>query len=191
VREVWSEIAVAKGGDAVDVFESHEIRDGGRGLADAAWDVWLTTEVKLRLLANEHVSAFAVNVDTLDGVVTLFGTVPTENARRAAAETARGVSGVRSVADRLEIVPAAREAETEVRDQELVSKVQERIAARKDLSQAVVQVAVENRVARLTGTVPSNHLRLVAATAAGEVPGVRAVVVDLQIRRMTRVTAPS
>jgi osmotically-inducible protein OsmY len=151
--------------------------------------VWLTTEVKLRLLANEHVSAFAVNVDTLDGVVTLFGTVPTADARAAAAETARGVSGVRSVTDRLEIVPAAREAETEMRDQELVSKVQERIAARKDLAQAVVQVAVENRVARLTGTVPSNHLRLVAATAAGEVPGVRAVVVDLQVRRMTRLTS--
>ena len=191
IRRVWSEVTVTGVPDAVDIVDGRELEDGGRGLADAAADVWLTTEVKLRLLADDRVPALAVNVDTTNGAVTLFGAVPSVEARAAAVATARGVAGVRSVSDHLEIVPPVRAAAVAAHDAELTTAVRARIAARRELTPAVVHVAVENGVVRLTGTAPTRHHRLVAATAAGEVAGVRAVIADLQIRRMTRAPGTS
>jgi osmotically-inducible protein OsmY len=43
--------------------------------AAQAPDSWITTKVKMALLVAEDVSATAVRVDTIDGKVTLHGTV--------------------------------------------------------------------------------------------------------------------
>ena len=43
--------------------------------AAQAPDAWITTKVKMALLVAEDVSATAVRVDTMDGKVTLHGTV--------------------------------------------------------------------------------------------------------------------
>ncbi len=59
----------------------------------------------MRLLADRHTPGSSINVDTTDGVVTLFGTVESEEAKRAAEAQARKVSGVKQVVNRLEIKP--------------------------------------------------------------------------------------
>ena len=43
---------------------------------ESSWDAWTTASVKLRLLSNREVPGLDINVDTRDGVVTLFGSVP-------------------------------------------------------------------------------------------------------------------
>jgi hypothetical protein len=66
-------------------------------------DAGITTDVTTSLAADEAVSAFDVNVDTNDGVVTLTGTVPSMAAKDRAVEIARSSDGVRDVVDNLRI----------------------------------------------------------------------------------------
>ena len=74
----------------------------GDAMADSerhnpARDMWLTAAVKARLIGDDRLTASDVSVDTEDGVVTLFGTVPSDAAKRAAQTLAAGVPGVSSV----------------------------------------------------------------------------------------------
>jgi hyperosmotically inducible protein len=56
-----------------------------------------TVTVKARLAADPAVSAFAIDVDTADGVVSLTGVVHDEHARQRAIELAQATEGVKRV----------------------------------------------------------------------------------------------
>ncbi len=60
-------------------------------------DAVITAKVKARLAQEPTVSAFAISVDTRDGVVILSGFVDSEAQRDKAVAIARGVAGVREV----------------------------------------------------------------------------------------------
>ena len=66
-------------------------------------DAGITTDVKTSLAADETVSAFDVDVDTNEGVVTLTGTVPSMVAKDRAVQIARSSDGVRDVVDNLRV----------------------------------------------------------------------------------------
>lgn len=66
-------------------------------------DATITTRVKAQLTDDEVVQARDVDVDTLDGVVTLGGRVASEEERARAEEVARSVDGVRDVQNLLEV----------------------------------------------------------------------------------------
>ena len=66
-------------------------------------DAGITTDVTTSLAADEAVSAFDVNVDTNEGVVTLTGTVPSMAAKDRAVEIARSSDGVVDVIDNLRV----------------------------------------------------------------------------------------
>jgi osmotically-inducible protein OsmY len=75
----------------------------------------LTTAVQAKLYAEELTRGRAIDVAAENGVITLRGTVPTAAARQRAVELARGVQGVTSVTDQLEVrddtIAAARRGE--------------------------------------------------------------------------------
>jgi osmotically-inducible protein OsmY len=148
----------------------------------AARDAWITTDVKVRLIANSATPARDINVDTLGGVVTLFGTVPTEASRRAAELEVKKVDGVTSVENELQVVPQVSAAAVEQQDDRLKDAIEERIKARKDLSNAKIDVEVADGVARLTGTVRNQPDRLTALSVARNTDGVRSVVGDLTVK---------
>jgi hyperosmotically inducible protein len=148
------------------------------GVMDAASDMWITSETKMRLLADSQTPALDINVDTRAGVVTLFGIVPSQKAKDAAAADARQVSGVKRVVNDLQVVASAKQAAVKARDEEVERAVKTAFetAAFKDIS-----VEVKNGVVRLTGTVPTGARRLEAAMIARSIPGVRAVKDDLRL----------
>jgi osmotically-inducible protein OsmY len=146
-------------------------------------DMWITTATKLRLIGNDKTPALDINVDTENGEVTLFGIVPSEAAREAAAVEAKAVDGVTRVHNELQIVPTRIQEEVAAADGELKSEIEKRIEASPDLEDHEVEVAVSNGVARLTGTVDSSADRLAALTCARGVPGVRSAIDDLRIER--------
>ena len=150
--------------------------------AAAVKDAWITTASKVRLIANSDTPARDINVDTLGGVVTLFGTVPTEAARRAAEREVRKVDGVKSVENDLQVVPQMSAAGVEHQDERLKDAIETRLKAREDLSDASIAVEVADGVARLTGTVQSQSDRLTALTLARTTDGVRSVVGDLTVK---------
>lgn len=187
VRGVESEV------QSPDRLVDAEIRRGereaptsgaSRGIATATQDMWITTDTKARLLADSRTPALEINVDTWNGVVTLFGSVPDKTARAAAEADARQVSGVKRVVNELQVVPSAKEEAVKARDEDLKAAVKQALERRENLKG--IDVDVKNGVARLTGTVDSEQERLEAAIAARSMPGVRAVENDLRIGTATR-----
>ena len=144
-------------------------------------DMWITSAVKMRLMADERTPALDVNVDTQDGNVTLFGMVPAAQAKAAAEEDARKVSGVKSVANRLEVVPKAQETAVRESDDRVKDRVEQALRAHDELRDDSIDIEVSNGVARLTGTVNTGADRLRASAVARTASGVRAVRDELQV----------
>ena len=76
-------------------------------VACAQTDAGITTNVKTKLAADADVSAYQVDVDTRNGVVTLTGVVETQAAKDQALAIARDTDGVRDVIDQVRVGEAA------------------------------------------------------------------------------------
>lgn len=141
-------------------------------------DGYLTAATKLRLIGDSKVPALDVSVDTDHGVVTLFGSVPSQAVRAAAELDAHKVDGVVHVQNELEVVPKAEKETVKADDNAVRSTVEADFKAH---AVEHVNVAVENGTVRLTGTVPTIWEQLKAATLARSATGVRAVNDDLRV----------
>ncbi|WP_213603011.1 BON domain-containing protein [Pseudoxanthomonas japonensis] len=60
-------------------------------------DTWITTKVKADLLASSNVPGTEIKVETVNGVVTLSGTVASQAEKDKALKVARGIKGVKNV----------------------------------------------------------------------------------------------
>ena len=60
-------------------------------------DTWITTKVKADLLTTRDVSGLEINVETVDGVVTLRGDLATQDEVDRAVRVAEGIKGVKRV----------------------------------------------------------------------------------------------
>jgi hyperosmotically inducible protein len=149
-------------------------------------DMWITSAVKMRLMADERTPGLDVNVDTNNGNVTLFGMVPSAAAKAAAEEDAKKVSGVKVVANSLEVVPPAQAEAVKETDEQVKTRVERALQNQADLRGDSIDIEVSNGVARLTGTVDSAADRLRAAAVARTAPGVRAIRDDLRVAAAPR-----
>jgi len=68
-------------------------------------DAELTATVKTKLAADPEINPFQIDVDTVDGKVTLTGKVPSEGDRDEAERLARDTEGVVDVVNNLEVGP--------------------------------------------------------------------------------------
>jgi osmotically-inducible protein OsmY len=92
-------------------------------------DAWITTKVKMALLMAEDVPATAVRVDTMDGNVTLYGTVSSADEKARAEKATKDVEGVREVRDLLQVVPKPLQKSAAVADEALSAGIQKRLDA--------------------------------------------------------------
>jgi len=144
-------------------------------------DAWITTKIKLALMTTEGISSNDVNVDTIDGRVTLHGTVGSEQEKASAEKVARDVAGVRELRDMLAVVAPAKQDVVEAADAKIEEQVTLALKADKDLADSSIRVAsVNHGVVVLTGTTPSlsDHLAAVEDTRA--VRGVRQVASEIK-----------
>ena len=74
-----------------------------RSAAEATEDAAITGKVKSALALDSTVKALDINVDTFRNVVTLKGNVASQAVANKAVEIARGVSGVKSVVNKLSV----------------------------------------------------------------------------------------
>ncbi len=148
----------------------------------SAADGWITTKAKMALWASSDVSSNDVSVDTRNGVVTLFGTVPSESVRDAAVTKVRGLDGVRDVKNQLQVVAKASEKVVDQNDDAIKTAVQDRMKERDDLRAAKLDVSVAKGVVKLTGPIPSQEERLTALSVARSTAGVRSVIDEMQVR---------
>ena len=150
----------------------------GYGVWDTANDIWITSDVRMHLLADAELPGLEIDLDSWDGVVTLFGIVSSQDAKADAEADALKVDGVKRVVNELQVVARSNQQAVAASDDELQR------AVRRALDQHEfrdVGLEVRNGVARLTGTVPTGARGLEAAIAARSIPGVRAVEDDLRL----------
>jgi osmotically-inducible protein OsmY len=75
----------------------------GETMGENIEDTTITTTVKAKLAAEKSTTLTRVQVDTNRGVVQLSGVVATAGDRSRAEQVARGVSGVKSVVNNLQV----------------------------------------------------------------------------------------
>jgi osmotically-inducible protein OsmY len=105
-------LGVAVGGcNRSGTTDTQQVRDEARQAAARAGeqlaDGWLMTKVQAQFFADADVHARDIAVTARDGVVTLKGRVPDENAHTQATQIARNTDGVRDVVDQLVVGPEA------------------------------------------------------------------------------------
>lgn len=70
---------------------------------NAVEDGALTAKIKSKMALDDSVEALEIDIDTVNGVVTLTGTVDTDAQEKRALQLARETDGVTRVVDRLEV----------------------------------------------------------------------------------------
>ena len=79
------------------------IREKAKQAGDATANARTTAAIKTKLVGDSGLSAFKIDVDTTDGVVTLSGTVPTYEAIGKAMSIAYDTDGVNKVVSTLQV----------------------------------------------------------------------------------------
>jgi len=144
-------------------------------------DAWITTKVKLALITTEDVSATRVNVDTIDGRVTLHGIVGTAAEKAKAEEVARGIKGTRDVRNLLQIVKPSAQPDMKVTDSDVKDRVSAALARDGALENSDIAVASVNKgVVLLSGTAKTLSDTLRAVEIAARVDGVRRVASEIK-----------
>jgi len=152
------------------------------GAAAASADVndsWITTKTKIALLTTDGFSVNGVNVDTINGDVTMHGKVTTDEDRTRAEQTVRKVSGVKSVKNLLQVVPSSVEDAVAAKDSDVKERVEASLKA--DVKMKDVNVASVNKgVVLLSGKTDSLDQDLRAIENAYSVKGVHRVASELK-----------
>ena len=74
-----------------------------RSVGQRVDDGFITSKIKSKLLAHSKVKGLKIDVDTLEGEVTLTGIVGSTEEAETAIELARGVKGVVKVKDNIKV----------------------------------------------------------------------------------------
>ena len=77
--------------------------DAGQSAANTVDDAAITAKVNASLASDPDLSAIRINVDTVNGTVTLNGPAPTAAARERAEMLAKAVDGVTAVNNKLSV----------------------------------------------------------------------------------------
>lgn len=165
-------------------------------------DPGITTAVKAKLVADDTVKAYQIDVDTADKVVTLSGTVETSAAKDQAVMIARGTTGVRDVVDQITVNPEAAptagnlgdeardaaeratdRAGAALTDAALTTAVKSKLLADRMVSGLNIDVDTDAGVVTLSGKAQSQTEFDRAATLARETEGVKGVVNNITMAR--------
>jgi len=77
-------------------------------LGQSLEDAWIHTKIVAKLIGDADTPERKINVDVLDGAVTLRGTVDTAQAKSEAERIAKETDGVKKVTNQLKVAPAAK-----------------------------------------------------------------------------------
>jgi len=185
-RRVTSEM------DIQDTLPDEDFRTDGavkRTTGTVMSDLWITSATKMKLAADSRTPATEINVDSRSGIVTLFGMVPSQASKSAAADIAQNVTGVKRVENQIEVVSSGKHDMVQARDEEIQENVKKSLKDRGDQENANIDVEVKNGVVRLTGTVPTWQRNLSAVYVARSVTGVRAVLNELKVETVNAATS--
>ncbi|MGC4082400.1 MAG: BON domain-containing protein [Vicinamibacterales bacterium] len=145
-------------------------------------DAWITMKTKVALMTTDGVSTKNLNVDTVNGVVTLHGQVPTTAEKVKAEDVARKIDGTKEVKNLLQVVPTAKRDVVDRRDDVIQKSVEDAFNANRRVKDSGIKVAsVNNGVVLLSGKTRSMEAYLESVEVADAVAGVRRVSTEVEV----------
>jgi osmotically-inducible protein OsmY len=152
-------------------------------------DPGITTSVKAQFAADDLVKARNLNVDTVNHVVTLTGTVNSTAEETRALQLAKATTGVTNVVDEIQIVPGAVPTTGNVEpsgqpltnDAGLTTAVKAALLADTGVSGLAIDVDTNNNVVTLTGSVSTQAEKSRAIDLARQTGGVSEVIDHLTV----------
>jgi hyperosmotically inducible protein len=126
----------------------------------------------------------SVKDDRDKGVVTLGGNVTSENAKSQAESLAKSMAGAQVVADEIAVIPVGVEEDAKAMNSDLDKGIEENLDAAliQNKMHNNVKYEVKSGVVTLSGEVNSQDKRDNAEKVATNVPNVKQVVNDLQVK---------
>jgi hyperosmotically inducible protein len=88
--------------------ERERAKQSKETIGDTLDDAWIHTKIVAKLIADTSTPERNINVDVVNNVVTLRGTVDTAEAKAEAEKIAKETDGVKSVKNQLTVAPAAK-----------------------------------------------------------------------------------
>ena len=141
-------------------------------------DRFVQQAIEDRLAHDNHLSAFNIQAESLNGLVTLRGRVPTARAKLAAQELAESTPGCHEVRNELEVMPAGG-----VADEDIAESVRHLLDQSAKIMKGAIAVHVEGGLVTLSGAVGTPVEYTVAEDVARSARGVRDVHNQLIIDR--------
>jgi len=181
-----------------------ETKVAAKETGNAVTDSWITMKVHTQFVPEATLEDSDIDVETNKGVVSLMGTVETAAGRDRAVQIAKATDGVKSVTNRLKVVPdrdrdavkttgaaaseaardtknASRNAGRTVTDGWLTSKIYADFIDEDALEDSDIDVDVNAGVVTLKGTVPTQAGSTRAAAVAKAIDGVKSVRNSLKV----------
>jgi hyperosmotically inducible protein len=152
-----------------------------RPIGEQADDRLISSKVKAKLAGDPEINPFNIDVDTVEGVVTLTGRVDDAATRDEAVKHARETSGVRDVVDRIRVTTESKTIGAHVDDAAITTKVKAKLAGDALLNTFNIDVDTHAGVVTLSGRVATAAARAEAERLARETKGVEDVRNDLQV----------
>jgi len=146
----------------------------------AVSDSWITSKTKIALFSDDRVKGRQVTVETKSGVVYLRGKVDSPEAKAAAEDVAKGIDGVQSVKNDLQVVSPGARKDVAANDAEIAKQVEAKLARDQQLKK--VDVRSDAGVVTLSGEVPNINAAAKASEMARGVSGVRSVKNELTLK---------
>ena len=145
-------------------------------------DTWMTAKTKIALFADARVKGSEITVETSQGSMIIRGKVDSDEAKQAAEGIAKGIDGVKTVKNELQVVaPAKREAIND-RDASITMRVIAKIRNDYSLIGAGIHAQTNAGVVSLSGEVSSLLISAQASSTVWQVPGVKSVKNDLTVK---------
>ncbi|MEO8326728.1 MAG: BON domain-containing protein, partial [Nitrospirota bacterium] len=145
-------------------------------------DSWITANSKIALFADSRVKGRQIDVETTNGQVRLRGKVDSDAAKQAAEDIAKGLDGVKSVKNDLEVVARFAREVVEEKDEAIPARVQTQIQQDSGLKNADISVQTNAGAVPLTGEVSDIMPSAQGSWTAWQVPGVQSVKNDLTLK---------
>jgi hyperosmotically inducible protein len=126
----------------------------------------------------------SVSQDRHNGVVTLSGKVPSDDAKSQAEAIAKGLANGQVVADQIAVIPPNNPGDTKTLYADLDKGIQSNLDAAliQNKIPGTIRHSTNNGVVTLSGTVVSEDARAQAQQVASAVPNVQQVVNELQVK---------
>lgn len=163
------------------VYEGYKVATDPRSVGTQVDDAVITTKVKTKLIEDPLTKARKIDVDTVNGVVTLTGLVDSEEEIQRAVAIAQSVPGVKRVVNNLRV--GKRGIKSYLSDKEITAKIKAKFIADPEIKAFSIDVDTVNGVVTLTGIVDREEQKRRAVEIAKGVDGVREVIVNIQVKR--------